>query len=179
MTTQLNSKIVWCNVGGGSEQIGIFNEGTPAYQLSSSYINASARCTAVHSGHITSIWAYSLCGTATGNLKVGVYEDSAGNPGARISPAVAPAFSVGTWTEDWKEFTGWGPTDIPIVADHSYWICFELDGAGSNVVYFYRIVDAAGSRRGMTATYGENWPTPYSQVNDSTSLYSFKATVTY
>jgi hypothetical protein len=90
----------------------------------------------VGTGNITELGFYTL-GVGTGNIRVGVYADSAGVPGALISDAGVLACSGAAW----NSLTG---LSISVTNNAYYWLVFIADTA------FYWGTEAGGA---MTSGY--------------------------
>lgn len=138
------------------------------------YLYAATKFTATHTGNITSIFIYSTGASGTVSVKLGLYADSGGSPGALVSGSPITFTTPGTWTLQWKEFTGFS---IPVTSGTSYWFSVDSSESGGFTYYY----DELGTDLWYLSTpYSSSWPNPYGTPDGSINRnVSIKATLTY
>lgn len=113
-------------------------------------------------GLVTSISFYSA---VSGNVKVGIYDDSGGPHNLAIGPVEKTGSTAGAWNTVTV-------TQTSLTAG-TYWICGQTNTAGA-MKY-----DSVGTIRYVTSTYGSTWPNPgagWNAMSRSDSIYATYST---
>ena len=74
--------------------------------------------------HLQPEWLITFTGIRTGNMRMGLYADSAGEPGALIATTEAKAFTA-TGSGHWEELTFTSPPTT--VGGVKYWLACHTD----------------------------------------------------
>jgi hypothetical protein len=107
------------------------------------------------SGHVLSASAY-LGSSASGNMRMGLYADNAGEPGALIATTEAKVFSA-TSSGHWEEFTFTSPPTT--VGSVKYWLACHTDASVNS-----RGSDGSNqndARRLISQTFATGLPDPF------------------
>jgi hypothetical protein len=156
-----------------SVEVGYTAVGAGSETRNSDYIVGGGKFTAPSSGTITSIWLYSANNNSGLDVKVGVYVDSSGSPGAKVAGSPVEFLNMGTWSASWKEFSG---LSFSITSGGVYWLMFIPSLNGSLTAY--RDTAGSNSYAYKAATYANAWPDPYSKTGSNSTQWSIKATLT-
>lgn len=126
------------------------------------------RYQASETGTVTDISFY-LKTAVSGNLKLGIYADSSGNPGALLYGGGSFAVSgIG-----WKNQTG---LSVAVTAGNYYWIAFRPDSDSMDTGYDTGV---ANQMRYKSVAFASVWPDPYgSDEGNSTEADCVYATYT-
>ena len=98
----------------------------------------------------------SLGAVASGNMRIGLYADNAGEPGALIATSEAKAFSA-TSSGHWEEFAFTSPPTTG--GDVKYWLACHADASVNS-----RGSDGSNqndARRLIAQSYASGLPDPY------------------
>lgn len=115
-------------------------------------------------GKIDSISLYVL--VAAGNIRLAIYSDSAGSPGALLCQTASQ-----TAVEGWNTLI---PTTLPTLAAGTYWLAFQVSSATLQIRYQ---AGAANQRAYRTFTYNA-FPDPFGTPTLDAYTYSIYATYT-
>jgi len=154
-----------------SEIIGYNTIGISSGNISASHIIVSARSAPSVSGTVESIELYSSNVNASLDMKVGIYEDNGGVPGALIGTS-SEFTDTGTWSVGWKLFGG---LNFSVTGGIYYWLVAQ---ASANFVQYYNTIAGTNRHWNEVTAYGNPWPDPFSSSTSSGAKYSIRATVT-
>lgn len=155
--------------------------GVSAAGASSTGCPSALVCTALDSpdsnGTVTSIDVHSYNATATGDVKVGMYNDNAGTPSTKVGNETNN-LDVGIWggsgvgSHVWKSFSH----SQAVTSGTNYWLAM-VSSSIAEVSYD----SGSGTQRCQdnTTTYPTaSWPSPFNISTTSSALYSYRATYT-
>ncbi|QJD86274.1 carbohydrate binding domain-containing protein [Cohnella herbarum] len=108
-----------------TNHIGLDTPGSHTEVVANNYFVAT-KATAGANMDVTKLQLYVLSG-ATGNVKMGIYSDNAGSPGAKLAETTAITLANG-----WN--TGLIPT-TSLTSGTSYWLVYDLSSKGSVITY--------------------------------------------
>ena len=154
--------------GGGSYIVGYTNIGasTSVFDFN---LWVLTKFTAPASGTIDAVYIYSSCVFGT-RVKLGLYADSAGVPGALVSGPTE--IGAATWSLEWHPFT----VSFPVIAGNTYWIAEIADQAGQ---ISFRYDTSSGSNWYFkTQAYSDTWSDPLGTAAVQAELLSVKAHIT-
>lgn len=157
---------------GGSEVLGV-STGSSTHAVGADTLVLFAMFTPTQTGRITNISLYGSNGNSDNDIKLGLYVNSAGTPGALAAASVEfTGASVGTWTNAWKNFT----VDMAVTASVSYWLALN-QSTGSSLTLYYDALSAYCKYK--TVAYANAWPDPAGTVSNLDRQYRILLTNTW
>lgn len=159
------------SAGGGSEILGYNTIGGTSVSAGANTLLFQARFSPSQTGTITQVEIYSSNSSAVQDIKIAIYNDSAGEPSTLV--ATETEFTdIGTWSLGWKAFT----VSYSVTSGSNYWISFNLSNASVTTLYYDTLSNCQSYK---TQTYSNAFPSPATGLSTFSQNISARATNTY